>query len=73
LNESLQSPNWRAAFSKELREAAADPEVSWMDMLVNESYEVIDPADVASEREARNYALSLLWEQTFPGEPVPEL
>lgn len=67
---SLQNPEWRAAFSKELLAAASDPHTSWIDMLSNEQYEVID---ICSEKEARDFAMSLLWRSTFPDKPVPQI
>jgi hypothetical protein len=69
LERSLQNTEWRAAFQKELLTAMTDRQTSWMDLLSNDKYEVCD-AD--SEAEARNIAISLLWEPTFPTQSVPE-
>jgi hypothetical protein len=70
LERSLGNAEWRAAFQNELRTAANDQQTSWNDLLSNNQYEVYDDC---SEREAREIGLSLLWEKTFPDEPVPEL
>ena len=70
LQRSLQNSEWRTAFQRELRSAATDPQTSWLELLVNDEYEVAAPD---SEEEARAIAMSLLWKTTFPDEPIPQL
>ncbi len=66
----LQNPEWCAAFQQELYAAAADPQTSWLELLSNDKYEVTD-AD--SEPEARGIAMSLVWQTTFSGQPIPQI
>lgn len=70
LQRSLQNPEWRAAFQQELYSAASDPQTLWLELLLNNEYEVTD-AD--SEIEAREIAMSLLWQTTFPGQSIPQI
>jgi hypothetical protein len=70
LRRSLSNPEWRTSFQKELQAAATNPQTSWVELLSNEKYEVVD-AD--SEEEARAIAMSLLWSTTFPDDPIPQL
>jgi len=56
LEEASQN---REKIEQELLQAFADGQLSWMKMLRNESYEVLD-AD--SEEEARSYAKRILWD-----------
>ena len=70
LQRSLQNPEWRAAFQQELHSAAADPQTSWLELLSNDKYEV---TDAESELEAREIAMSLLWQTTFTDQPIPQI
>ena len=70
LERALRQPEWRGAFQNELRTAMTDKQTSWVELLANESYEVYE-AD--SDADARKIAVSLLWEPTFPSDPVPEI
>jgi len=69
LERLLQSAEWKRAFELELREAFAHTDTCWSKLLFNDRYEVVE-AD--SETEARARAADMLWEPTFPGEPIPE-
>lgn len=66
---SLLNSTWQDSFQAELLSAATDPQTSWVSLLSNDSYEV---ADVHSEQDAREIAMSLLWKSTFPNDPIPE-
>ncbi len=70
LQRSLLNSEWRAAFQQELYSAASDPQTSWLELLSNDEYEVTD-AD--SEMEAREIAMSLLWQTTFPDQSIPQI
>ena len=50
------SPSF-SGFESELKEALSDPAVSWVELLCNEQYEVVD---AKSEQEARELASALL-------------
>ncbi len=69
LLRALDNHDWRVAFQNELLEAFSSAETSWIELLSNDEYEVIDSE---SEDEARTIAASMLWEPTFPGEHLPE-
>lgn len=57
-------------FKVEVLAAFSDDQLSWSEMLLNDEYEV---AELSSEADARNYALSLLWDNAYPNESPPEL
>lgn len=70
LERSLANEHWRFFFERELQTAFSDTTISWSDLLSNDIFEVYQ-AD--TEKNAREFAVSLLWEPTFPGKAVPEL
>jgi hypothetical protein len=69
LERALSSGEWRARFDGELLDALSNDQTSWRELLSNDAYEVVE---AESEAEARAIAISLLWDATFPGKPVPE-
>ncbi len=70
LIDHCKNVEWRDAFQHELYTAANDPNTSWMNLLCNDEYEV---TFVESESEARDIAMSLLWQVTFPDQSIPIL
>ncbi|MGV3605128.1 MAG: hypothetical protein ACO1RA_01890 [Planctomycetaceae bacterium] len=57
-------------FKIEVLAAFSDGQLSWSEMLLNDEYEV---AELMPEVDARNYAMSLLWDSAYPKATPPEL
>lgn len=57
-------------FKIEVLAAFSDDQLSWSEMLLNDEYEV---AELMPEVDARNYAMSLLWDSAYPNVTPPEL
>ena len=70
LERFLANEESRTSFQRELLDAFSDEHTSWTELLSNAKYEVVE-AD--SEQRAREIAAGLLWEPTFPGQPLPQI
>ena len=70
LQDMLSSETQRRLIELEVESALTDPDTPWCALLANDDYSV---DEFASELDARNRAIELIWNEVFPCRSAPEI
>lgn len=67
LRRSLENPIWKEQLERELLSLVEDAKAPWIELLINQAYEVEEPD---TQEDAKEIVLEILWEEVF-SEPPP--